>query len=84
MGLINRVVPGLELEEYTRRYCATIADNAPRTMNTLKRTVAEVLRGHEADWALCDQLVKDCFASQDYIEGREAFMEKRRPVFRGV
>ncbi|MBV9825133.1 MAG: enoyl-CoA hydratase, partial [Alphaproteobacteria bacterium] len=33
--------------------------------------------------ALCEQLVKDCFASQDYTEGRTAFMEKRRPVFTG-
>jgi enoyl-CoA hydratase len=84
MGLVNRVVPSGELEDYTRKYCAIIADNAPRTMNTLKRTVAEVVRGRDADWELCDQLVKDCFASQDYIEGRQAFMEKRRPVFRGV
>ena len=84
MGLVNRVVPEHELDQYTRRYCATIADNAPKTMNTLKRTVAEVLRGHEADWGLCDRLVKACFASEDFIEGRRAFMEKRRPVFRGV
>jgi enoyl-CoA hydratase len=84
LGLINRMVRDDELEDYTRNYCATIADNAPKTMNTLKRTVAEVLRGEEADWGLCDRLVKDCFASEDYIEGRRAFMEKRRPVFRGV
>lgn len=84
MGLVNRVVAAAELEGYTRNYCSTIADNAPRTMNTLKRTVAEVLRGHEADWGMCDRLVKECFASQDYVEGRRAFMEKRRPVFRGV
>jgi enoyl-CoA hydratase len=83
MGLINRVVPGAELEEYTRNYCALIADNAPMTMNALKRTVSEVLRGHEADWGVCDNLVKECFASQDFVEGRRAFMEKRRPVFRG-
>jgi enoyl-CoA hydratase/carnithine racemase len=27
--------------------------------------------------------IKACFASADYIEGRRAFMEKRKPVFRG-
>lgn len=84
MGLINRVVSGHELEDHTRNYCALIADNAPKTMSTLKRTVTEVLRGHEADWEVCDNLVKECFASQDFIEGRRAFMEKRRPVFRGL
>ena len=31
----------------------------------------------------CEALVARCFASQDYIEGRRAFMEKRRPVFKG-
>ena len=84
MGLINRVVADESLEEYTRGYCATIADNAPMTMHALKRTVGELLRGEKADLDTCDRLVEGCFESQDYIEGRRAFMEKRRPVFRGV
>jgi len=84
MGLVNRVVPDAALEDYTRQYCETISDNAPMTMHTLKRTVSELVRGADADMGLCDRLVKGCFESQDYIEGRRAFMEKRRPVFRGV
>ena len=84
MGLVNRVVSNEALEESTRRYCATIAENAPMTMHALKRSVGELLRGERADLDLCEGLVKGCFDSQDFIEGRRAFMEKRRPVFRGV
>lgn len=84
MGLVNRVLPVAELEAYVRGYCATIADNAPMTIHALKRTVGELVKGADADLALSDRLVKACFDSQDFIEGRRAFMEKRRPVFRGV
>jgi enoyl-CoA hydratase len=84
MGLVNRVLPVAELEPYVRGYCATIADNAPMTINALKRTVGELVKGADADLALSDRLVKACFASEDFIEGRRAFMEKRRPLFRGV
>ena len=82
MGLLNRVLPDAELEAYTRQYCATIGDNAPMTMRTLKRTVSELLLGDKGDLALCADMVQACFDSQDFIEGRRAFMEKRRPVFK--
>jgi hypothetical protein len=38
---------------------------------------------NKADLETSDRLVKACFDSQGYIEGRRAFMETRRPVFRG-
>lgn len=84
MGLVNRVVADGDLETYTRQYCTMIGENAPMTMHALKRTVGELIKGEHADLAACDSLVKACFASEDYIEGRRAFMEKRRAVFRGM
>ena len=83
MGLVNRVLPDAELDAAAAELFATIAANAPLTLHAVKRTVAELARGSEADAALCATLVAGCFASADYAEGRRAFMEKRTPLFTG-
>jgi enoyl-CoA hydratase len=84
MGLAHAVVPAGELAGLVLETCAAIASNAPLTMRTGKRVIRELLRTPgEFDAAGCAALVKQCFESQDYIEGRRAFMEKRTPVFTG-
>ena len=82
-GLVNHVVPEVEIESYVRDLAETIASNAPLTIKAVKRIVRE-LRRDQPDIAACDELVKQCFESADYREGRRAFLEKRKPVFRGV
>jgi len=84
MGLINRALPAAELEPYVRNYCALMAENAPLTMEAVKGVVGELAKpGAQIDRARCEALVARCFDSQDYIEGRRAFMEKRKPLFAG-
>ncbi len=82
MGLVHKVVPVAALEKATREYCDMIAANAPLTMRSAKRIIREVAR-NDYDAAACSAWVKECFDSDDYREGRRAFMEKRKPVFKG-
>jgi enoyl-CoA hydratase/carnithine racemase len=84
MGLVNRVMPAGEIECYTRDYANGIAVNAPLTIAAVKGSLIELQKEPaERDLARCQALVDACFASEDYREGQTAFMDKRKPQFKG-
>lgn len=84
IGLITRVCETGELPALQAEYKKALAENAPITVRAGKAIIAEILRASpEIDHDKCRQLIRDCFESEDYSEGRRAFMEKRKPVFRG-
>jgi len=84
IGLVNRVVPVAELEPTVLDVCAAIVDNAPLSIVANKATIDEVSKDAGArDMARIEELARICFDSADYAEGRRAFMEKRKPVWKG-
>lgn len=84
MGLINRLVPKDQLERCVRDYTNTIGNNAPLSIQAAKLASSELLKDEdERDFSAALQAVETCFNSQDYTEGRTAFMEKRKPIFTG-
>jgi enoyl-CoA hydratase len=85
MGLVNRVVPSAELENAVKTITDLICANAPLTIKAVKFTVGEILKDEsKKNIARTTEMVEACFTSNDYNEGRAAFMEKRKPVFTGT
>ena len=85
IGLVHKVVPEDALESHVQEVAEGIAGNAPLTIRAMKFIAGQVMEPEPArrDLDRCEELVAACFASADYVEGRTAFMEKRKPVFRG-
>ena len=85
IGLFNRVVPGDELDTATRELAATLARKPPIALALAKAAISgsgERDLSGMLDVELENQL--RCFQSADGLEGLDAFLRKREPVFRGI
>lgn len=84
IGLINRAVPDEDLSDHVADLARTIADNAPLSVHAAKLIINQAMKAErERDMDAVQRAVAACFDSQDYREGRSAFMEKRTPRFLG-
>jgi enoyl-CoA hydratase/carnithine racemase len=84
IGFVHKVYAEEEFDAAIEEIVATIADNAPLPILAAKLAIREAQKDVvERDEQAVAKAVKACFDSEDYKEGRRAFMEKRRPTFTG-
>ena len=84
IGFVTQVFTKERFDEGFANYCAQITANAPLTLAAAKFAMRQIARPtHERDMAKVQALYDACFKSQDYAEGRAAFLEKRAPRFVG-
>jgi enoyl-CoA hydratase/carnithine racemase len=84
MGLVHEVLPESELESFTAKILSELSANAPLSILNSKTIIEEYVKSAGApDHARMQAAIERCAKSADYKEGRRAFMEKRKPQFKG-
>jgi len=84
MGLVHRILPDEGLESFVAEVLQTLSDNAPLAIANTKTILEEYAKSSGApDARRMRAAMERCARSEDYKEGRRAFMEKRKPRFQG-
>jgi enoyl-CoA hydratase/carnithine racemase len=86
MGMINYVVPDQELQEFTYALAEEISRNAPLALKGQKyvfRMLRHYQQVREEDRPEIERRIIEAFNSMDIAEGGLAFLEKRKPQFKG-
>src|SRR5262249_14123452 len=82
-GLVNRVVEPDEIATVVRQLAAEIAGNAPLTILATKEMLRRIAAHRRLPAGADHDLIERCYTSEDFRNAVVAFLDKRRPVWRG-
>ena len=86
LGILNHVVPEEDLERFTYEMAGRIAENSPLAISVIKEQLRLLAGSHPLSPETFERiqgLRRQAYDSQDYLEGKKAFLEKRKPKFIG-
>ncbi len=86
LGVLNHLVPAADLEAFTLEKARQIAANSPTSIAVIKeqlRILGNALPLSPETFERIQGLRRQVYDSKDYLEGQSAFLEKRKPVFKG-
>jgi len=81
MGLVNAVVPYEQLDEEVEKWCNDLLEKSPIALKMLKASFQAESDGTEGITNLSIGALKMYYSTEEALEGRNAFMEKRKPEF---
>ena len=81
MGLVNAVVPLADMEKETVRWCRRMAEMSPSALACLKAALNADMDGSAGIMELAGQTTRLFYLSEEGKEGKEAFLQKRKPKF---